>query len=379
MAADRPKQFLKLGGLPVLARTVALFQELPEIHTIIVVAPPAHLPETRQLLERFVPGPLLLVAGGETRQESVRAGLAALSPEIGLVLVHDGVRPLVEPGLVRECLAVAAETGAAMLALPVSDTLKEVKSGGVVSRTVDRRDLWMAQTPQAARRELLEEAFAAALRDDFIGTDEAALLERIGCQVRIVMGSERNIKITRPEDLSVAEALLAGRVESGLGVLRVGHGYDAHRLGKGRPLVLGGVKIPFESGLIGHSDADVLLHALCDAMLGAAGQGDIGRHFPDSDPSLKNIYSLVLLEGVVEKLAGQGFKLVNADLTLVAQRPKLAPYFPDMQENISRVCRVASECINLKATTTEKMGFAGREEGLAAHAVVLLEKTGLGF
>lgn len=376
MAAGRPKQFLELGGLPVLARTVALFRELPEIHTIIVVAPSAHLEETRQLLERFVPGPLLLVAGGETRQESVRAGLAAVSSEIDLVLVHDGVRPLVEPGLVRECLAVADATGAAMLALPVADTLKEVKSGMVVSRTVDRRDLWMAQTPQVASRELLAEAFAAALRDDFVGTDEAALLERIGCRVRVVMGSERNIKITRPEDLAVAEALLAGRAESGQGVLRIGHGFDAHRLGKGRPLVLGGVEIPFEAGLIGHSDADVLLHALCDAMLGAAGQGDIGRHFPDSDPSLKNISSLFLLEEVVKKVAGQGFKLVNADLTVVAQRPKLSPYFPNMRENIGRVCRVAPECINLKATTTEKMGFTGREEGLAAHAVVLLEKTG---
>lgn len=376
MAAGRPKQFLELGGLPVLARTVALFRELPEIHSIIVVAPPAHLQETRQLLERFTPGPLLLVAGGDTRQESVRAGLAAVSPEIELVLVHDGVRPLLEAGLVRDCLVAAAESGAAMLALPVSDTLKEVKSGMVVARTVDRRHLWLAQTPQVARRELLEEAFAAAFREGFVGTDEASLLERIGCEVRIVMGSERNIKITRPEDLAVAEALLEERAESGMGAMRVGHGYDAHRLGKGRRLVLGGVEIPFESGLIGHSDADVLLHALCDAMLGAAGQGDIGRHFPDSDPGLKDISSLFLLEKVVEKLSGQGFKLVNADLTVVAQRPKLSQYFPAMQENIGRVCRIAVERINLKATTTEKMGFAGREEGLAAHAVVLLEKMG---
>lgn len=375
MAAGRPKQFLELGGLPLLARTVALFREIPEISAIVVAAPSAYLLETRKMLERHTPGPLLLVAGGATRQESVRAGLAALPPEIGLVAVHDGVRPLLDPDLVRACLAAAAEGGAAMLAVPVKDTVKEVRAGQVVVRTVDRRALWLAQTPQAARRELLEQAFASALRDDFSGTDEAALLERIGCEVRIVMGSERNIKITRPEDMALAEALLPERPRLDAScTMRVGHGYDAHRLGPGRRLVLGGVDIPFECGLIGHSDADVLLHALCDAMLGAAGLGDIGRHFPDSDPELKGISSLLLLARVVERLAGQKCRLVNADITVIAQRPKLAQYFPAMQENISRVCRLGGERINLKATTTEKMGFAGREEGIAAHAVVLLEK-----
>lgn len=378
MAAGRPKQFIGLGGLPILARTVALFRELPEIREIIVAAPFAYLQETSEMLECFAQGPVVLVTGGETRQESVRAGLAAVSPEIELVVVHDGVRPLLDPRLLRNCLAVATETGAAMLAIPVKDTVKEVKVGMVVARTIDRQDLWLAQTPQVARRELLVEAFAAALREGFVGTDEAALLERIGCQVRIVMGAERNIKITRPEDLALAEALLRERdaVPVAPRAIRVGHGYDAHRLGPGRRLVLGGVDIPFESGLIGHSDADVLLHALCDAMLGAAGLGDIGRHFPDSDPALKGISSLCLLEMVVEKLAAQAFKLVNADVTVVAQRPQLSLYFPAMLENIGRVCRIATECTNLKATTTEKMGFAGREEGIAAHAVVLIEKVG---
>lgn len=376
MAAGRPKQFLELGGLPVLARTVALFRALPEIREIIVVAPSAYLQETREMLERFAPGPLVLVAGGETRQGSVRAGLAALSPGIKLVVVHDGVRPLLTTDLLRACLAVATETGAAMLAVPVKDTVKEVAAGMVVTRTIDRRDLWLAQTPQVAHRDLLEKGFAAALREDFVGTDEASLLERIGCKVRVVMGSERNIKITRPDDLSLAEALLHDRVAVGLASIRVGHGYDAHRLGPGRRLVLGGVEIPFESGLVGHSDADVLLHALCDAMLGAAGLGDIGHHFPDSDPALKGIASMRLLERVVEKLTAQACKLVNADVTVVAQRPQLSPYFPAMRENIARVCRIAVERINLKATTTEKMGFTGREEGIAAHAVVLMEKAG---
>lgn len=379
MAAGRPKQFIELGGIPVLARTVALFRTLTEIREIVVVAPASHLQETREMLERFTPGPVVLVAGGETRQDSVRAGLTAVSPELGLIAVHDGVRPLLEPGLLKACLAAAAETGAAMLAVPVKDTVKEAKAGLVVARTVDRRDLWLAQTPQVASRQLLEEAFASALRENFAGTDEAALLERIGCDIRIVMGSDRNLKITRPDDLALAEALLKDRPESSRTNIRVGHGYDAHRLGKGRPLILGGVDIPFESGLLGHSDADVLLHALCDAMLGAAGLGDIGQHFPDSDPALKGISSLLLLERVVEKLSALGFKLVNADVTVVAQRPMLSPYFPLMQETMARVCRIAGEHINLKATTTEKMGFTGREEGIAAHAVVLLEKAGAGF
>lgn len=375
MAAGRPKQFIELGGIPVLARTAALFRTLTEIREIVVVVPASHLQETREMLDRFTPGPIVLVAGGKTRQESVQSGLAVVSPGIEMVVVHDGVRPLLEPELLTACLAAAAETGAAMLAVPVKDTVKEVKAGMVVARTVDRRDLWLAQTPQVARRDLMDKAFASALLENFAGTDEAALLERIGCDIRIVMGSERNLKITRPDDLSLAEALLKDRLEPVSTSIRVGHGYDAHRLGKDRPLILGGVDIPFEFGLLGHSDADVLLHALCDAMLGAAGLGDIGQHFPDSDPALKGISSLLLLEMVVEKLSSQGFKLVNADVTVVAQRPKLASYFPHMQENMARVCRVACERINLKATTTEKMGFTGREEGIAAHTVVLVEKV----
>jgi len=375
MAADRPKQFLELGGLPILARTVALFLGIPEISAIIVAVSSAYLQQTREMLECYAPGPVHLVAGGETRQASVWAGLVAVPPEIELVVVHDGVRPLLAPELLRDCLAAAVESGAAILAVPVKDTVKEVQTGLLVANTIERRALWLAQTPQVARRVLLEQAFSAALRDGFLGTDEAALLERIGCEVRIVMGSDRNIKITRPEDLSLAAALLQDRVQPAPSAILVGHGYDAHRLGQNRRLVLGGVEIPVEGGLLGHSDADVLLHALCDAMLGAAGLGDIGQHFPDSDPAFKGISSLLLLEKVVAKLSAQALALINADVTVVAQRPKLAPYFPAMQEKMALVCRVAEPRINLKATTTEKMGFAGRGEGIAAYAVVLLGRV----
>ena len=373
MGEGRPKQFLELSGLPVLIRTLRIMLPLPEVIAVVVAAPAAYLEETRALINRYLPTDAVrLVAGGEHRQQSVRAGLAVIPPETEVVAVHDGVRPLLSPELFRACVAGAAETGAALLAVPVKDTVKAVGGDQSVLRTVDRRELWLAQTPQVARRELLEQAFATAERDNFCGTDEAALLERIGCQVRVVPGQERNLKITRPEDLVLAAALLEEREGEKMAAVRVGHGYDAHRLGENRRLVLGGVEIPFALGLVGHSDADVLLHALCDAMLGGAGLGDIGRHFPDHDPEFKDVSSLLLLERVVAMLDRQRMQLVNADVTVIAQRPKLSPYFPQMQSEIGRVCGISSERINLKATTTEKMGFAGREEGMAAHAVVLL-------
>jgi 2-C-methyl-D-erythritol 4-phosphate cytidylyltransferase/2-C-methyl-D-erythritol 2,4-cyclodiphosphate synthase len=224
--------------------------------------------------------------------------------------------------------------------------------------------------------DLLKQAFAAAAKDGFEGTDEASLLEHIGVKVSVVMGSAINLKVTRVDDLALAGALLDRNREgdASVGILRVGHGYDAHRLVAGRDLVLGGVVIPYERGLLGHSDADVLLHALADAMLGAAGLGDIGRHFPDNDPAYKGISSLVLLGHVVDKVRGQGFRLANADVTVIAQQPKLARYFPEMLENVRRTVGAAPSCLNLKATTTEHMGFAGRGEGIAAHAIVSLAK-----
>ncbi|NTV12838.1 MAG: 2-C-methyl-D-erythritol 4-phosphate cytidylyltransferase [Desulfobulbaceae bacterium] len=375
MGAECPKQFLALAGVPVLARTVRLFRQLPEIHTIIVAAPAAHLEATRKMLGQYLPGEAVtVVVGGPTRQDSVRAGLAALPPAVDLVAVHDGVRPLLTQELARACLAAAAETGAALLAVPVKDTVKHSRDDMSVAATVSRQHLWLAQTPQVARRDLLLSAFAAAERDGFAGTDEASLLERIGCEVRLVLGSERNLKITRPEDLPLAAALLEEQALVGGNTMRVGHGYDAHRFAEGRRLVLGGETIPCARGLLGHSDADVLVHALCDAMLGAAGLGDLGRHFSDQDPAFQGISSLLLLARVVELLAGKGLGLVNGDVTVVAQRPKLAAYFPAMQENIARTCRIDPSRINLKATTTEQMGFTGREEGIAAHAVALLDQ-----
>jgi 2-C-methyl-D-erythritol 4-phosphate cytidylyltransferase/2-C-methyl-D-erythritol 2,4-cyclodiphosphate synthase len=267
-----------------------------------------------------------------------------------------------------------------MVAVPVKDTLKAVSKEQVIEQTVDRTGIWQAQTPQAAMVSLLKEAYVGAAKlPDFTATDEAALLENINVPIKVVEGSEKNIKITRPEDLNLAKVILMENqfdqtVQVSGNDFKTGYGYDAHLLVSGRPLILGGVTVPYDKGLEGHSDADVLTHALCDAILGAAGLGDIGRYFPDTDLKYKDINSLSILEQIAAMAAEKGLVLQNGDITIVAQKPKLSPFFETMQKNIADACGVDPDTINIKATTTEGMGFAGRGEGMAAHAVVLLQK-----
>ena len=371
MGADIPKQFLLLGGEPILCRTVQQFLEVDEISLVVVVVPPSLEQKTKQILDLHLSpeflARLIFAQGGTTRQESVRSGLATLPTNILTVLVHDGARPLVDRAVIHRCLAGVAEHGAVIAALPVNDTIKRVDSNGKIDETVDRSALWRAQTPQGAKRHLIEQAFVLANKNNFIGTDEASLLEHSGVSVTVVAGSEENLKITRPEDIIFAEKILCRRDQ-----LKIGHGYDAHRLVEGRNLVIGGVNIDYHLGLAGHSDADVLTHAFMDALLGAMGKGDIGGHFPDNDPTYKGISSLKLLEHVVGIMKQEGTRLVNGDITIVCQRPKLAPHIASMRSNLAAICEVSPELINIKATTTEKMGFPGREEGIATHAVVLL-------
>lgn len=371
MGLKDPKQFLALAGVPMLVRTILVFEQVPTIVEIVVAASAEHLNRVQALIDEYGLKRVKVVAGGIERQDSVANGLAALGPDINLVLVHDGARPLISSQIVEKCLEAVAEHGAAMVAIPAKDTLKKVDSDNIITATMDRRGVWQAQTPQGARISLLKEAMLAAGRDGFIGTDEAALLERINCPVMVVPGSEKNIKITTPEDLQLAEAILMQNEQN---TLRVGQGYDAHRLVKDRPLVLGGVIVPHDMGLLGHSDADVLTHALCDAILGAIGAGDIGNHFPDTDEKYKGISSLLLLEQVMKLAEKKGFFLTNADITVLAQRPKLASYFPLIREKLARICKVGPADINCKASTTEKMGFVGREEGMAAQAVVMMRR-----
>lgn len=374
MAAGLPKQFLDLQGLPILVRTCKAFLEMEMIQEMVIPVPVEFKEETLSLLRQHLPRTLLgkvtITQGGVTRQESVKAGLLKLSEHIELILIHDAARPLVNRSLILDCLQTAHKHGAAIAAIKVKDTLKQAGTHGQIEKTIDRTHLWQAQTPQVARRELLERVFHHAEQTGFTGTDEASLFEHLNIPVTLVQGSEKNFKITLPEDLALAVALL----KSGQN-MKIGHGYDAHRLIKGRKLILGGVEIPHAMGLDGHSDADVLSHALTDAILGSLGLGDIGRHFPDNDPRYKNIRSLTLLEDVINQAHDRSCTLSNADITLVCQQPKLAPYLQEMQDNISQSCQVAKESINIKATTTEQMGFTGRKEGIAAHAVVLMRST----
>lgn len=371
MGTATPKQFAELLGVPILIHTIRAFYQVPAIEAIIVVAPAEHREHTQALLTQYqLDDRCTVVIGGTLRQDSVRIGLARVPDDSPLVAVHDGARPLIIPKDIQRCLDAAAHTGGAILAVPVKDTLKAVGADTAIRHTVKRDGLWQAQTPQVVQTALLKEAFAKADQDGFVGTDEASLLEHGGWPIVVVEGSETNLKITRPDDLLMAEAILMKQQPSQH--MRIGHGFDAHRLVAGRALILGGMEIPHELGLLGHSDADVLTHALCDAILGAIGAGDIGRHFPDSDPQYKGISSIKLLTHVIGLAAEKHFRLCNGDITVVAQRPKLAPHFPAMQTILAEACRVEPEAINLKASTTEQMGYTGREEGISAHAVVLM-------
>ena len=373
MGSATPKQFLELAGEPVLIRTIMAFADCAPIHCIILAVAADRKAKIKGLLTQYIPAEIRqkihVTTGGATRQLSVKAGLDALPDEIKLVLVHDGARPLVSRELINACLQKTLDQGAAIAAIPVNDTLKQTEAGGLIGKTIERANIFRAQTPQGAQRQLLEQAYLVAEQDNFTGTDEASLLEHAGIPVAIVAGEEGNIKITRPGDLRIAEGLLGEE-----SMLRIGHGFDAHRLVEDRPLVIGGETIDYPLGLLGHSDADVLTHALIDSILGALGEGDIGKHFPDSDASYNGANSLELLKEVIGLTNDRGYALSNADLTILCQAPKLAPFIKKMRKNISRLCRVPAEAINIKATTTERMGYTGRGEGIAAHAVVLLRR-----
>ena len=370
MQSEQPKQFLQLAGKPVLVRTIQAFLKHPAIEHVVLVLPDEFLDRGRRLLDSFFPDTkqISCVIGGRTRQQSVFNGLQAMPPAITALLVHDGARPLVSSEIIDRCLEGIKQHRAVIAAVPVKDTLKEITNTTILN-TVDRAQLWQAQTPQAMERTLLEKAYSHAKATGFTGTDEASLLEHASIAVHVVAGSENNFKITRPNDLAIANGLLAHERRP----MKIGHGYDAHRLIAGRKLILGGVEIPHHLGLEGHSDADVLTHALMDAMIGAMGAGDIGRHFPDTDQAYLNADSLHLLAAVIRLTEKNRYRLVNADLTIICQKPRLAPYLATMEANLARVCATETNCINIKATTTEKMGFTGRGEGISAHAVVLMQ------
>lgn len=314
--------------------------------------------------------PVLYATGGSTRQESVYNGLHLLAPENDdIVLIHDGARGFADSSLIHRVIRSVQENGSGIPAIPVTDTIKVSVDHATVQSTPDRNTLFSVQTPQGFWAKALLAASEKARTDSFVGTDDASVMEYCGYPVYLTEGSKKNMKLTTEEDLMNAKSLTEENKTS----IRIGHGYDVHRLVPDRKLILCGVEIPYSAGLLGHSDADVATHALMDAMLGAAALGDIGSFFPDSDPEWKDISSLLLLDRVGQILFEQNFRIANADITIVAQQPRLRPYVERMREKIAAVLHCELNQISIKATTTEKLGFEGRSEGISAHAVCLIQ------
>lgn len=374
------KVFLRLRGEAVLRHAVRPFLRNRQIAGVYVVIKPTEKTEVLDALQRDA-SRVKLVSGGSTRQESVLAGLRALPEDAEFVLVHDGARPLVTDRIVNDCLETMREKGSAVACTRVTDTIKRAKDG-VIQRNVARDDLRAVQTPQGFRVKDLVRALEAVEEKKTSITDEASAMERLGLPVHLVECEDVNLKITSPADEGLAEGVLHQRMFRpshewhtriwGHGMLmpRVGTGYDVHRLVPGRRLVLCGVEIPYERGLEGHSDADVAVHALMDAILGAACMDDIGELFPDTDELYRGADSIELLAEVMRRIRDVGLFVTNVDLTIVAQEPKLQDYMEQMHRNLRR--EMPSTAINIKATTTEGLGFAGRGEGIAAQAVAML-------
>ena len=378
-----PKQYTQLLGSSVLEWSLRALLSEPRIHAIVVVLAPgdSHWPRVAANLNS---SKLLIATGGAQRQDSVMNGLDFLSARAAAddwILVHDAARPCLSSrdiGALADALQYksgdsASAVDGAVLAAPIVDTVKRELPGGV--ETVDRAGLWRALTPQVFAFAPLRRALQDAARAGVAVTDEAQAMERIGIRASLVSGSPFNIKVTRAEDLSVAAGILrmAASLKTGeSSQMRVGQGMDVHAFGEGDHVVLGGVHIAHSQGVVAHSDGDVVIHALCDALLGAMGDGDIGQHFPDTDPRYRGADSRVFLRVVAQRMKAAGLKLVNADITVLAEAPRVAAHRSAMAANLAADLRVAADLINIKATTTERLGFIGRKEGLAALASVLL-------
>jgi len=360
-----PKQFLWLGRETILDRSLSAFIGHDRVTEVVLALPPQttieHPGESM--------GKLRVVAGGARRQDSVANAFDAVSRSAEVVLVHDAARPFVSADVISRAIEAAAEHGAAITALAVSDTVKQVTMEAgrrVIAGTIPRESIYLAQTPQAFRRDVLAKAVALG-RGGAEGTDEAALAELAGFPVHIVEGDIENVKITTAADLDRAR-----QREPRLAVSRIGTGYDLHRLVEGRALIIGGVDVPFERGALGHSDADVACHAATDALLGAACLGDIGRHFPDNDPQWQGASSIDLLRQAAVMVRTAGWAVANVDVVIVLERPRIAPYIPRIREGLANALAVPVDHVSVKGKTNEGVDAVGRGEAIAAHAVALL-------
>jgi 2-C-methyl-D-erythritol 4-phosphate cytidylyltransferase/2-C-methyl-D-erythritol 2,4-cyclodiphosphate synthase len=392
------KVFADLRGRPVLAWSLSEFESCPQTAASVVVVAAKSLEQAQSLIsERGLRKPVMFVTGGARRQDSVKAGLDALircGVACELVAVHDGARPFVDRDMIERGIEAAQVHGAAVAAVPVKDTIKSVDRNRAVAGTPDRRTLWAVQTPQVFQRDVILEAHRRVTGDV---TDDASMVEALGGKVAVFEGHPENIKITTPDDLLLAELIAAkragepgavavsGGMVSGPSLaqaprnvdlsVRVGTGFDGHRLAPPGPLRLGGVDIPHDQRLAGHSDGDVLLHAVASAFLGAAGLGDLGRHFPSSDPSLRGTDSRVLLRRVMDMVGARGWLPEYVDATIIAQRPKLAAHLDQMAAAISGSTGLARERVNVKVTSTDGVGAIGEGQGIAAQAIAMVRRA----
>jgi len=363
-----PKQYRTIAGRPMLSHSLEAFLAHPAIASVQVVIGAGH----DTLYHSCAPQNAKLrppVGGDETRQGSVMAGLSACRDEPpDRVLIHDGARPFVSSELIARVAAALDGADAVVPTLPVTSTLKKVVADETVAATVSRESLRFAETPQGFRFAAIFGAHARAAEERLAFTDDAAVAEWAGIPVRSVAGDIDNVKLTTAADITAAERRLLGEEMLRLGDVRVGSGYDVHCLAPGTRITLGGVAIPHTSELVGHSDADVALHALTDALLGAIGDGDIGTHFPPSDPQWKGVASDRFLADAVERVAARGGIIAHLDLTIIAESPKIAPFRDAIRQRIAEICGIAIDRVGVKATTNEGLGFVGRGEGIAAHA-----------
>lgn len=380
LGAATPKQLLPLGERTILQRSFDTVESHDQINEIVIALPPdlANTPPPFLISSRK---PVRIVDGGVRRQDSVAKAFAQVSKSAGLIVIHDAARPFATADLFTRVIEAAAKGGAAIAAVQAHDTVKEATAAPgvrIVARTIARESIYLAQTPQAFTRDVLESAIARGRDSIETATDEAALAEEAGHSVRLVDGESTNIKITTQHDLAVSEAMVreARLIPNPQSLIaRVGTGYDLHRLEAGRPLIVGGVTIPHDTGLAGHSDADVLCHAVTDAILGAAAAGDIGQHFPDTDPKWKGANSIDLLKGAAAIVRGAGYIVANVDAVIIAERPKLAPHVPAMRANLARAIGIDLSAVSVKGKTNEKVDALGRNEAIAVHAVALLAKS----
>ncbi|MDR1135895.1 MAG: 2-C-methyl-D-erythritol 2,4-cyclodiphosphate synthase [Clostridiales Family XIII bacterium] len=448
MKTGLPKQYISVGGRPVLVRAIEAFEKTASIDDVYIIADKMWITHCCEILDFDADAAVVdceadaavvgrgggdtgggavgsygvsmdgggaasagsvgsgrrftkirqIIEGGDTRQESVYAGLKSLPGDTEIVLIHDAARPFVSVSVVDKAVKGAVLHGAVVAAVPLTDTVKSTREG-MVTGTLDRLGLYAAQTPQAFRRELIAAAHERAIAEDYTGTDDAVLIELMGEKAFLIEGEYNNIKLTTPEDLIMGEAIAAdiegGAVSAiapvsretetppGLPLTetsaippdseyRTGIGFDVHRFVEGRKFILGGVDIPFDRGLDGHSDADVLTHALMDAMLGAAALGDIGKLFPDTDDAYRGISSIKLLARTADAIREAGYELINADMTVILEKPKISSFTNRMAENLAAALKADRRRISIKATTTEGLGFTGKGEGAAAQAVVTL-------